>query len=372
MNKIKQIFANIPKHVQWLMLGAAILIVALVLVLVISGGHKKKVATPTAPVVDAVLSVDPASLEWTDIRPGGMMETDVKITPNVQVKVTSVTFSKTISGLTYRAPCINMGQIPAGTMCAITVTWTPDADLMPTRLTLDVVYRAADAPENMVKTESVPITLSARTPVVAAPAPPTPTPPAPTPKPYDPFEDITGNSDDDYYNFQPKPLPDLPPPPPVPAPPPAPVLPPAPAPDVNCFEFAFPGYDLSGNQFGWIRPMGGAYKFHPFSDTTCSNPTGIYNPDTGIITAIDDNTKKIGTDAEHIGFRSPTGGLGMPQLGEAPPLPGATGARGAAATSAVAATSVPAEGVIKRFLQTDTATASAPHREMILPIFFEA
>ena len=73
----------------------------------------------------------------------------------------------------------------------------------------------------------------------------------------------------------------------------------------TCSDYAIPGYDSMGNAIGWIKPRGGIYEFHPFSDTECNNPTGIYNPNTGVITDIQNNAKKIGTDAEHIGY---TGG----------------------------------------------------------------
>ena len=74
-----------------------------------------------------------------------------------------------------------------------------------------------------------------------------------------------------------------------------------------------PAYNLSGVQSGWIRPSGGAYYYHPFSDTTCSNPTGVYNPDNGIITDINNPGQKIGTDAENIGMVA-IGGNVIPQL----------------------------------------------------------
>ena len=61
-----------------------------------------------------------------------------------------------------------------------------------------------------------------------------------------------------------------------------------------------PGYSTAGAQIGWIKPKNGRYEFHPFSDKECNKPTGIYNPNTGIITSIDSG-KKIGTDADHAG-----------------------------------------------------------------------
>ena len=74
-----------------------------------------------------------------------------------------------------------------------------------------------------------------------------------------------------------------------------------------------PAYNLSGVQSGWIRPSGGSYYYHPFSDTECENPTGVYNPDNGIITDINNPGQKIGTDAEHIGYTTIMNGT-LPQL----------------------------------------------------------
>ena len=80
-----------------------------------------------------------------------------------------------------------------------------------------------------------------------------------------------------------------------------------------CSDFAMPGYNLSGVQNGWIRPLGGTYYYYPFSDKNCENPTGVYNPDNGIITDINNNAQKIGTDAEHIGYTTIQNGA-LPQL----------------------------------------------------------
>jgi type IV secretory pathway VirB10-like protein len=105
---------------------------------------------------------------------------------------------------------------------------------------------------------------------------------------------------------------------PEPEPEPEPILAPMAQPAVAvlaeaCSDFAFPGYGASGQQIGWIRPKGGAYMFHPFSDKDCSNPTGIYNPDNGMITDIENPGRKLGTDADHIGYASITNGA-IPQL----------------------------------------------------------
>ena len=74
-------------------------------------------------------------------------------------------------------------------------------------------------------------------------------------------------------------------------------------PSEKCSDFAIPGYNQSGIQIGWIKPERGANYFHPFSDKNCSNPTGKYDFATGIITSLRDGSK-IGTDANHIGYRS--------------------------------------------------------------------
>ena len=85
----------------------------------------------------------------------------------------------------------------------------------------------------------------------------------------------------------------------------------------GCSDFAFPGYNNSGRQIGWIKPSGGAYYFHTFDDTDCSEPAGKYNPDNGIIT--DDSGKKIGTDADHIGASVITSGE-LPELSNVPAI----------------------------------------------------
>jgi type IV secretory pathway VirB10-like protein len=119
---------------------------------------------------------------------------------------------------------------------------------------------------------------------------------------------------------EPKPAPAKPEP--IPEIKPAPAKDPAPVISIqaakeSCSDFAFPGYGNSGQQIGWIKPQGGSYLFHPFSDKDCNSPTGVYNPDNGIITDISNSGKKIGTDAEHIGYASITNGT-LPQLSNPP------------------------------------------------------
>lgn len=306
---------NTPKHIQWLLLAAAFIVVLILLTLLMTGGDKKLVEdTESVPVK---LIISPDIVDWADTQVGQTRTQTIKISASAPARILKVRRAKDVAGFADpRQTCTNAGDITETISCTISLEYKPGTASAAQGAPLYIDWRAAGEPDSMQKSEKIMITLGA-----VAPAPtPTPKPVvepiakpepivAPTPVKTEikreiesiaPSAPLFFEEDDDTEEYM------------IPAP-----VEEVPTVAEACSDFAFPGYNSSGNQIGWIKPERGAYYFHPFSDKNCDTPTGVYNPDNGIITSIDGKGAKIGTDAEHIGYTTISGGT-IPQLSNAP------------------------------------------------------
>ncbi len=336
MNRIKKQIVNLrkstPQSVQWLLLGAAFIVVLILMTMLIGGRGNKQIATDDDAPIALRTVPETESVNWGNIRVGTTEKDSIKIFASAPAKVIKVRLNQDVPGFRVSETCGRMAQINENTSCTISMEYAPTAaaDVITTALFID--WRGADQPDKMQKTDKIVLVLGATAPeqqktttassnadttkapsATATKSEPTPAPfiddPAPakadikqeiaTIAPSDPFAD----DDDDYA-----------------APAPAKKAEPAVVERTNtkkteaCSAFAFPGYNSTGTQIGWIKPENGAYYFHPFSDKECKNPTGTYNPDTGLITDIKNAGKKIGTDAEHIGYTAIASNGALPQL----------------------------------------------------------
>ena len=335
MIKIKQQISdlrkNTPKHVQWLLLAAAFVVVLILLTLLLT--HKEEQALENTEDTAIDVSVSPNTIDWPSVTAGDTVSANITVSASAPVKIMNVYTADDIAGLDIsKQTCTAMSQIDANTTCSINPEFHPVAAMTAQTVKLYIDWRDVNASDEMKNTVTAVMVLGATEPeplVVPAPEPqpepapvatpdPEPAPAAiPEPEPVavlepepapvateirQDIEAIAPSSDFAFLDT------------PVAAP--APVQTnntTAPVPSEACSDFAMPAYNLSGVQSGWIRPSGGAYYYHPFSDTECKNPTGTYNPDNGIITDINDPGKKIGTDAEHIGYTTIQNGA-LPQL----------------------------------------------------------
>lgn len=311
MSAIKQQITEIrkttPKHIQWILMVAAFIVVLVLLILLLGGRGKSSGVQNTAdeaPIKLIVAATPPEdwtenTLTWTDVTVGTTKEIQLNVKATAPVKIKDVRYHDQIAGLDIKETCKKMAEINQVTGCNITLKYAPTVAMDSKTLALFIDWHDAKQPEKMSNAEKLILVLSSVAPEIKQPAEPTPEPePAPKPvqqeikqqvetlAPADPFadndRDNTKVADD--------------------------------TPSTPCSEFAFPGYDANGTQIGWIRPERGAYYFHPFSDKKCNNPTGVYNPDSGIITDIKTPGKKIGTDAEHIGYTDASADGALPQL----------------------------------------------------------
>lgn len=329
MKSIKKQFSdlrkNTPKHVQWLLLAAAFVVVLILLTLLLT--HEEDTAIENAEDIPITVLITPDAIDWPSVMVGDTETEKITVSASAPVKITRVYTADDVVGLdTTKQTCTAMSQIDANTTCTINPEFTPSAEMTAQSTELLVDWHDVNAPEEMQNTARVVLVLGAVAPEpIIVPEPVDTTEPViepePTPEP-EPVafvdlapisteikEDIEEIAPSDDFLFA-DPVDVLPEPEPV-------VLPTEtvapPLPSGSCYQFAMPGYNLSGVQSGWIRPSGGAYYYHPFADTECENPTGVYNPDNGIITDINNPGQKIGTDAEHIGYTTIQNGT-LPQL----------------------------------------------------------
>ena len=314
MKKLKTFFSELrkdmPKNIQWLLLIAAFVIILIFFTLFFTRDKKEtQNVSTTAPK----LTITPDKISWTDVIVGQDKKEQIKISANTSVKVVSVEFKEKTNGLERNETCVQMGEIGGELNCNITVEYKPTDAQKEIKNQLIITWHRLEE-DAIKKTDVIDLVLSAKKPAeepktafIAEPEPEPVVEPEPViePEPEPEPEPVKEEIKQDVELIAPaldfdEPKEDT-------------YTPVAEA----CSDFAFPGYNNAGRQIGWIRPDKGAYYFHPFSDKECTNPTGIYNPDNGIITDIEDNGKKIGTDAEHIGY-STSSIATIPQLSNAP------------------------------------------------------
>jgi type IV secretory pathway VirB10-like protein len=280
MKDIKQQFkefrASTPKHIQWLFLVAAFLVVVILLTLLLGDKSEKEATIENTPVD---FKITPKQIDLTDIEVGSSENESINISVNTPVIVKSINVP--VKAITTTDTCEDLSD-----KCIINVIYKPTTVQQKSDTTLTITWYVETQPE-ILNTEEISITYSSwkEEEPISVPEPPVetiPEPPVSVPEPpvEDPDDKFNGLVKQNPFKEEDKPLT-----------------------AEKCSDFAIPGYDQSGRQIGWIKPERGANYFHPFSDKDCSKPTGKYDFNTGIITSLEDGSK-IGTDSDHIGYRN--------------------------------------------------------------------
>ena len=327
MSKIKQQFAemreNTPRYVLWLLMAAAFVVV-IILVLLLSGDDEHSSSAIKQDSVPPQVTIKPDMINWGDVKVGDNKSDVVKVSANMPVKIIDVRTHTDVNGLQVRDTCKQVSMIDDKIACELHINFAPTVAVPVTQVPVFIDWHKASENAEMKHESKIVLTLGAIMPVIKK-------------KP----EPVVEKKPEPVVMPEPKPAPVVEPEPEIePEPEPEPVVATPkkkeffdtsispfvskkvaePEPQVikipdGCSDFAFPGYGTNGRQIGWIKPSGGAYLFHPFDDTECTDPTGTYNPDNGIIT--DSRGNKIGTDADHIGFAAISGGT-LPKLSNPP------------------------------------------------------
>ncbi|MBO5739685.1 MAG: hypothetical protein J6R52_01300 [Alphaproteobacteria bacterium] len=331
MSKFKQQISemrkNMPRHIQWLLLGAAFVVVLILLTILVGGkgDNNKEIAATNAAAAE--LKINPDMVNWADVIVGEKKTEKITISATAPVIIDNVQRHEEISGFDVKDTCKATKRLDKKTGCEIIATYAPSS-VMPTKQTsVTIVWHQANQSEDMAQKAKIVLTLGAVAPVIEEKPMPAPAPkpvvvPEPEPEPA-PVEEE--EIEEEIFEEEPETIQEeiisevtaLAPPVEMPKKSVAARQEPEIIIPDGCSDFAFPGYNNSGRQIGWIKPSGGAYYFHTFDDEDCSKPAGKYNPDNGIIT--DDSGKKIGTDADHIGTSVITSGK-LPELSNVPAI----------------------------------------------------
>lgn len=320
MNKLAKQFSelrkNTPKRVQWLLLAAAFVVVLIMLTLMMN----KTETTPDLSMTKseyAKLKLTTDNIDWANTTVGETKSETIKINSTKPVKITKISVNKDdIPGFKYKDTCGQIGQIDSKLSCSIELTYSPTSAQKQQENVIYVDWHDADASDSMTSAQQIKVILGAQAPEVSTPQPE----PQPDPIP-EPVVIDTEETEEEPILFDEEPEIQTQIVEEVEAIAPSvefeEIMPTRETSKQACSDFAFPGYNDAGLQIGWIKPEGGSYKFHPFSDTNCDSPTGTYNPDNGII--IDNSGNRIGTDAEHISYSVISNGV-LPALSNTPAI----------------------------------------------------
>lgn len=339
MKSIKQQFkefrSSTPKHVQWLLLGAAFVVVIILLVLIIGGKSTKKTEISESDK-QASFSVTPEKIDLSGVVAGETKNQNLTVTVNMPVVIDKI--KSGVSEITTTNNCDDLTDT-----CLINVIYKPTKPQDKKETKLDITWYVSSQ-KDIINNQTVTVVYGAiedsdpfmdepkeeKQPEVKEEKKPEPVEekkPEPEEEPVtEDEEDVAEEeeeTEEEETDEEEEPVAE-----PVkeqikkeidviapkkvfkePNPEPEFQLPPE-----KCSDFAIPGYDKSGVQIGWIKPEAGANYFHPFSDKDCSNPTGKYDFKTGVITSLEDGSR-MGTDADHIGYRNVRArNLSIPQL----------------------------------------------------------
>ena len=307
-SSIKEAFNTTPRAIRWMLLIAAFVVV-LILLFLLTNKDRNRTEFNIPENHDVELIVSPTDVSFLDTEIGGKAEQNFQIRATFDAIIDSVTMQDKIPGVSLDVGrCDKNFKVSKSISCSIKVTFAPIKTDISGDIVLSITWHNAEEAALVNPQEkNIVIPLSVKSVAIRPEPVPEPEPiPEPVPAP-DKDETVIGGDinvfDDPGLDLDPE----LEPKP----------LKPAPKPRVEkCSDFAMPGYSTSGVHIGWIKPKNGRYEFHPFADVNCDTPTGVYDPDTGIITSIDGKGKKIGTDADHVGYAKDINSV--PQLGVRP------------------------------------------------------
>lgn len=322
MSKIGEQFSEFrktaPKYVQWILLVAAIVIVVVLLMLLVGGRKAQRVTIAPdslSPAPELIITPD-GPVDWSDTLVGEVRETEFYVTANTRVQVTNVIVrvegggTNDAAGITAIETCKNdQTIIDKDISCMINIKFRPEHPITTRDANVAITWTAFDSGGLYDNPKAITLVIGAHEKanhgIVQQESQNVEEPDTNENYGYgydhdssdfkNDLDNIAAPIDFDtepQYDLPEVDIPDVN----------LPTINPMKAFKNNCSDFAFPGYNTAGIQSGWIKPEGGMYKYHPFSDVNCDTPTGIYNADTGYIMDIRNPSRKIGSDSEHIRF----------------------------------------------------------------------
>ena len=153
MKNLKQQFIEFknstPKHTQWILLGAAFVIVTILLVLLLT--HKSDSPIEKS-VEDISFNIEPTKVYLTDVEVGSYSSKSVNITVDTPVKIKDIdTGTKDI---TTTSTCDTLIDF-----CAVNIIYRPEVVHPETNTTVKINWYVESEPE-IVKTANVSLTYS--------------------------------------------------------------------------------------------------------------------------------------------------------------------------------------------------------------------
>ena len=299
-----------PRTLHWILLIVAIIVVVVLFVILTRGKQTKKVSIVESPLpVTPELIISPnAPVDWVDTYVGDTQEIEYTVSANVQAQITGVDVvvdgdTNDAAGISASETCTNENTIiDENISCYIRLKYQPKHPLSMTAVNVAIKWTDLTTGMETDMPKAIEIVIGAKETAKPKPVSKSESEPEPEPEPSlepEPTYDFEQDVDDvaPEFNFDDVSMPEYDWPETATPQKAAPIKP---AFGSACSEFSFPGYNMAGVQSGWIKPSGGAYYYHPFSDINCVSPTGTYNPDTGYIMDISNPARRIGSDAEHI------------------------------------------------------------------------
>jgi len=292
MSKLSVHFANFrkstPKYVQWILLFVALILVVVLFVLLGTQKQEPKIIVDEDTIpVDPELIIQPDEpIDWSNMMVGESATATVSLRANTEIRIRDINVDKAATGISLDDTCVNK-IISQTESCKINIGYNPLSPMERTATGVSIAWFAIESDIIQDTPNAIKIIIGAKAkpkPIVVEPEPEPEQEPDAKLFAYDDFEeDLDDFAPSFKFDEEPKKTKS--------------------AFGMACSDFAFPGYNTAGVQSGWIKPVGGAYYYYPFSDIECTGaPAGIYNADTGYIMDANEPTKKIGSDAEHIRY----------------------------------------------------------------------
>ncbi len=127
MNRIKKQIVNLrkstPQSVQWLLLGAAFIVVLILMTMLIGGRGNKQISTDDDVPIALRTVPETESVNWGNIRVGTTEKDSIKIFASAPVKVIKVRLNQDVPGFRVSETCGRMAQINENTSCTISMEY---------------------------------------------------------------------------------------------------------------------------------------------------------------------------------------------------------------------------------------------------------
>jgi hypothetical protein len=175
MNKFKQKFSemrkNTPRHAQWLLLGAAFVVVLILLTILLGGKKDNKNEIAQIIVAPVELKINPDMINWADVIVGEKKEQKVSVSATAPVIISGVEQVKIDENddvnrfISTTTTCTGQ-TVDSKIVCDIIISYAPGTPLGTEQTSINVKWHKPDEAEDMTRTEKIVLTVGAVAPVI--------------------------------------------------------------------------------------------------------------------------------------------------------------------------------------------------------------